>query len=46
VRILKGRDTLPTMSPSMDAQHDDDGNDVVGSPPPLFVARVTTPSLA
>ncbi len=50
MRILKGGDTLPTMSPSMDAQHDDDGDDdgddVVGSPPPLFVARVTTPSLA
>jgi hypothetical protein len=31
----------------MEAQHDDDGDDdVVGSPPPLFVARVTTPSLA
>ena len=44
--ILKGGDTLLTMSPLMDAQHDDDGDDVAGSPLPLFVARVTTPSLA
>ena len=46
MRILKRGDTLPTMSPSMDEQHNDDGDDVVGLPPPLFVARVTTPSLA
>ncbi len=46
MRILKGGDTLPTMSPSVDAQHDDDGDYVVRSPPPLFIARVTTPSLA